>query len=117
MRVPVSVLDRIRDGLHGLSKAERRVADIILADLDRATRLSIKELAERSTSEPTVLRLARRVGCEGFPDLKRRVSQDVAIQRMFVFPSHDSPPRTAEEVAMKVYRCFRSGARLCVFAA
>jgi RpiR family transcriptional regulator, carbohydrate utilization regulator len=104
MRVPVSVLDRIRDGLHGLSKAERRVADIILADLDRATRLSIKELAqEAQTSEPTVLRLARRVGCEGFPDLKRRVSQDVAIERMFVFPSHDSPPRTAEEVAMKVY--------------
>ena len=104
MRVPVSVLDRIRDGLHGLSKAERRVADIILADLDRATRLSIKELAqEAQTSEPTVLRLARRVGCEGFPDLKRRVSQDVAIERMFVFPSHDFPPRTAEEVAMKVY--------------
>ncbi|MCC2650817.1 MAG: transcriptional regulator, RpiR family protein [Microvirga sp.] len=104
MRVPVSVLDRIRDGLNGLSKAERRVANIILADLDAATRLSIKDLAQvAQTSEPTVLRLARRLGCDGFPELKRRISQDVAIERMFVFPNHDTPPRTAEEVAIKVY--------------
>ena len=104
MRVPVSVLDRIRDGLNRLSKAERRVADIILADVDAAIRLSIKDLAQEArTSEPTVLRLARRLGCDGFPDLKRRISQDLAIERMFVFPNHDSPPRSAEDVAMKVY--------------
>lgn len=104
MRVPVSVLDRIRDGLNRLSKAERRVADIILADVDAAIRLSIKDLAQEArTSEPTVLRLARRLGCDGFPDLKRRISQDLAIERMFVFPNHDFPPRSAEDVAMKVY--------------
>ena len=100
MRVPVSVLDRIRDGLNRLSKAERRVADIILADVDAAIRLSIKDLAQEArTSEPTVLRLARRLGCDGFPDLKRRISQDLAIERMFVFPNHDfrlAAPRTSQ---------------------
>ncbi|WP_046867153.1 MurR/RpiR family transcriptional regulator, partial [Microvirga massiliensis] len=104
MRVPVSLIDRIRDSLSTFSKAERRVAEIILSDLDAATRLAIKDLAAGAgTSEPTVMRFARRLGCSGFPDFKRRLSQDIAIANMFVFSKDDAPPQEGEAVAAKVY--------------
>ena len=104
MRVPVSVLDRIRDGLHGLSKADAKSPTSSLP-------ISIGRRGSQSRNWPKRLKPASPpfsalrvvLVARASPDLKRRVSQDVAIERMFVFPSHDSPPRTAEEVAMKVY--------------
>ncbi|KAA0969621.1 MurR/RpiR family transcriptional regulator [Aureimonas fodinaquatilis] len=104
MRVPVSILDRIRDGLRSFSKAEHRVAEVILRDSDTVSRLAIKDLAAAAqTSEPTVMRFVRRLGCDGFPDFKRRLSQDVAIASMFVFSDDDAPPQKPDDVAFKVY--------------
>ena len=57
------MVDRIRQIEPLLSRAEKSVAQAILADIDRATRSSTKELAKRAgVSEPTIVRFARHVG-------------------------------------------------------
>jgi len=104
MRVPVSLIERIQDQLEALARAERRVADIILADVEASLRLSIKELAAQAqASEPTVLRFARRMGCEGFADFKLRLSQDFVISRMFVVDEHEGSMTTGQVVTSQVY--------------
>lgn len=104
--VPAStgIVDRIRQVEPQLNRAEKRVAQAVLADIDRATRSSTKDLAQRAgVSEPTVIRFARHVGCTGFADLKRRVSQDIATARMFVFSDHAVISDDTEAVAGQVY--------------
>lgn len=100
----VSMVDRIRQIEPLLNRAEKSVAQAILADIDRATRSSTKELAKRAgVSEPTIVRFARHVGCAGFVDLKRRVSQDIATARMFVLSDHAVISHDAESLAGQVY--------------
>ena len=99
-----STIDRIRRACTTLNRAELRVAEVILADIDAATRLTTRELAQRAeVSEPTVVRFARHVGCDGFTDLKRRLSQDFATARMFVISDRAVISRDAEAVASQVY--------------
>jgi RpiR family carbohydrate utilization transcriptional regulator len=99
-----SVVDRIRQALQVLNKAERRVAQKILEDISAATRVTTKELAKQaSVSEPTVVRFARHMGCTGFSDFKMRLTQDLATARMFVLPDHNSLPGDAATVANQVY--------------
>ncbi len=101
---PISTVDRIRTTAEQLEGAERRVAQAILSDIDWATRATIRDLARRAgVSEPTVIRFARHVGCSGFVDLKRRVSQDIATARMFTFPDHAVISGDSKVVASQVY--------------
>ena len=98
------VIDLIRQSEAGLNRAERAVAQAILADVDRATRSSSRDIASRAgVSEPTVIRLARRLGCSGFPDLKRRMSQDLATARMFVFSDRPVTSHDTEALVGQVY--------------
>src|ERR1700678_2009169 len=100
----VGVVDRIRQVEPLLNRAEKSVAQAVLADIDRATRSSTKELAKRAgVSEPTIVRFARHVGCTGFVDLKRRVSQDIATARMFVLSDHAVISHDTESLAGQVY--------------
>lgn len=99
-----SVIDRVRQVEPLLNRAEKLVARAVLADLDRATRSSTKELAKRAgVSEPTIVRFARHVGCTGFADLKRRISQDIATARMFVLSDHAVISHDTESLAGQVY--------------
>lgn len=79
-----SLIDAMRQEVAGLSAAERRVAEVILADISGATRLTTRELSDKAAvSEPTVVRFARRMGSSGFTDFKFRLSEDFATGRMF----------------------------------
>ncbi len=99
-----SLIDVIREALPTLSKSQRRVAGAVLRDIDGATRMTIKNLAELAeVSEPTIVRFARQLGSEGFAEFKFRLSQDFATARMFVLS--DAPPlqQDAALVASQVY--------------
>lgn len=99
-----SLIDQLRQSVPGLHKAERRVAQVVLSNIDAAIRMSTRDLSHRAqVSEPTVVRLARRMGCRGFVDFKVRLSQDFATARMFVFSEHASLPQDPEAVASQVY--------------
>lgn len=99
-----SLIDEMRQQLGQLNPAERRLAEVVLADISGATRSTTRELSRRAAvSEPTVVRFARRMGNTGFTAFKLRLSEDFATGRMFI-PS--DPPATTQDpvvIASQVY--------------
>ena len=79
-RLPVSnLIHHIRNVAESLRPAERKVADMVLGDVDFAMRASITELAQRAdVSEPSVTRFCRAVGAHGLRDFKMRLAQSAA---------------------------------------
>lgn len=91
MESSTSLIDQMRRALSSLNKAERRVADVILQDIDAAIVMTTRGLsAKAGVSEPTIVRFARRMGSTGFKAFKMRLSQDFATGRMFVMS--EKPP-------------------------
>lgn len=69
--IGTDILAEIRSSGPRLGAAEKRVAAVVLNNPDRAMRSSITELAEMAgTSEPTVLRLCRKIGLSGYMELR-----------------------------------------------
>ncbi len=63
-----------------MSRAEKLVADIILADIDFCIHTNISTLAAKAhVSEPTITRFCRSVGCSGFRDFKVKLAQSLAV--------------------------------------
>lgn len=70
------VLVRLRAQRPGLTPAEARVAELVLADPRAASALTITQLATRATtSETSVLRFARRLGFKGYPGLRLALAE------------------------------------------
>lgn len=63
---------RLEEHMPHLTKSEQRIASYLLASSDEAAFLTAAELARRvEASEATVVRFARAIGFEGFPELRR----------------------------------------------
>ncbi|MGH8780009.1 SIS domain-containing protein [Paraburkholderia sp.] len=74
-----NLIPHIRSALTSLRPAERKVANMVLSDVDFAMRASITELAQRAdVSEPSVTRFCRAVGAHGLRDFKMQLAQSVA---------------------------------------
>ncbi|MBW8835740.1 MAG: SIS domain-containing protein [Burkholderia sp.] len=74
-----NLIPHIRSALASLRPAERKVADMVLNDVDFAMRASITELAQRAdVSEPSVTRFCRAIGAHGLRDFKMQLAQSVA---------------------------------------
>ncbi len=100
----LSLIDRMRQQLPTMKRADKAVAVALLENIDAATRSSVKALAGRAgVSEPSVIRFARRMGCDGFSDFKIRLAQDYAIGRMYLSADYQHPASTGSEVAGHVY--------------
>ncbi|WP_010137958.1 MurR/RpiR family transcriptional regulator [Oceanicola sp. S124] len=75
----LSVRQRIRLRDQQLTAAERRVCDVLLDDYPMAGMQSVTKLAELAcVSTPTVIRMARKLGFEGFPELQNALRDEVA---------------------------------------
>ena len=73
-----SVLTQIRRGLDDLSRAERKVADRVLAQPRQVLNAPIAEIAKAAdVSQPTVIRFCRSLGCEGLSDFKLRLASSL----------------------------------------
>jgi RpiR family carbohydrate utilization transcriptional regulator len=105
MNRPANLIESIEHIAPTLKKAERRVADTVLQDIEGTTRISIKSFAAQAeVSEPTVMRFARRVGCDGFSDFKLRLAQDFAVGRMYIEAERKAHSGDAEPTAQRVYQ-------------
>jgi len=102
-----------RIDLHAVSlpPAERRVAEIVLADPALAAFTTVAELGRRArTSGATVVRLAHRLGYEGWVDLqaeaRARIDQRLrpATERIREHDVHDVLAATAAREAENVHR-------------
>ena len=80
-----NLLEQIQGRLDELNKAERKVAEVILAAPQQATRFSIAALAQAAkVSEPTVNRFCRSFGVSGYPELKLQLAQSLASGAAYV---------------------------------
>jgi RpiR family transcriptional regulator, carbohydrate utilization regulator len=104
MNRPTSLIESIEQISVSLKKAERRVADLVLQDIEGTTRVSIKAFAAKAqVGEPTVMRFARRTGCKGFSDFKLRLAQDFAVGRMYIEAERKAQSGEVETTARRVY--------------
>lgn len=79
------ILSQIKDSYTELRPAERRVADVVLADVAFSVDASNAEIARRAeVSEPTVTRFCRAIGCDGVRDFKLKLAQSVIVGRMYL---------------------------------
>jgi DNA-binding MurR/RpiR family transcriptional regulator len=77
----VSLTDVIAESADRLSPAERRVADAIVADPSRVAFGTVASLADHAgVSGPSVVRLATKLGYDGFAALQTDVQRDLARQ-------------------------------------
>jgi len=83
-----------------LSKSERKVADVVLADPNAVLHQSIANLARAAgVSEPTVNRFCHTLGAKGYPDFKLKLAQSLAKGTPYVSRHVDQSDDTASLVA------------------
>jgi len=74
-----AILGQIKRSRDGLSPAEKRVADHVLAHPRSALGDPIAEIARAAhVSQPTVIRFCRTLGCEGLSDFKLRLASGLS---------------------------------------
>ena len=75
------IRDLLKERQAELTAAERKLSAVLLADSLVAGLQSITRLAETAeVSTPTVIRLARKLGFEGFPDFQNAIREEVAAR-------------------------------------
>ncbi len=75
-----NVLEVIRSMLPILRKSDRKVAETVLADPNRALKFTVAEAAMLAgVSQPTVIRFANAIGCTGYQDFRIRLAQSLAL--------------------------------------
>ena len=75
------VSQRIRNVYSTLSKGQKKIANVILNDYDKAAYLTASRLATLSgVSESTVVRFADELGFEGYSELQRAIQELVRIK-------------------------------------
>ncbi|WP_439133991.1 transcriptional regulator HexR [Pseudomaricurvus sp.] len=79
------ILTHLRHELENLSKSERRIAEVILADPEAAVHATTAEIARKAeVSDPMISRLCRGLGCKGFPEFKVQLAQSLAKNTSYV---------------------------------
>ncbi|MBI2710076.1 MAG: MurR/RpiR family transcriptional regulator [Actinobacteria bacterium] len=97
----MDVADRIVDVQDRLPPAERRVAEVVLADPSAVAFGTVAEIAKRGqVSGPSVVRLANRLGFSGFAEMQDAIRDEIgqrlrpAAERIRERPVHDTVGRT-----------------------
>ena len=91
-----------------MSPAERRVADLVLSEMDFAVHTHTTDIASRAgVSAATVTRFCRSVGCRGLRELKLDLARILAVGDRYLHPRVALTP-TSEAVAEIVSRIHRS---------
>ncbi len=97
-----NIIEIIRTMRGELRKSDRKVADVVLDDPKRIMNATVGETAALAdVSQPTVLRFATAIGCNGFQDFKIRLAQSLALgtpATHSVLLDTDEPEVIAEKV-------------------
>lgn len=79
------IVYQLKQRLDELSPVERRIADTVLADVDRAAQSGISELAtEAKVSEAAISRFSKAVGCGNVRELRARLAEASAVGKRFL---------------------------------
>jgi DNA-binding MurR/RpiR family transcriptional regulator len=95
------ILSTIRNSVNQLKRAEKRVAEFVLKEPHLVIRCTITELAEKAdTSEPTVVRFCRKMGLQGYMDLRLNLARDLPSAQYIheTVDKQDSPVQVMEKI-------------------
>ena len=94
-----------------LSKSDKKIASIVRAEPTRVIQLPIASLArEAGVSEPTVNRFCHKLGCEGYPDFKLKLAQQISSSEHLFAASVDTQDECAD-IIEKVIDSIEKGVR------
>jgi DNA-binding MurR/RpiR family transcriptional regulator len=103
MKTPADIITRLQLMSQDGTKSDRRLAGLVLSDLDFASKAAISEIAARvGVSEPTVTRFCRNLGCEGLRDFKFYLAQAIAIGGQYLSPEPLSRDAREQRVASAI---------------
>ncbi len=81
----MSILSQLKSARPGLSRAETRIADVILADPEAMLSIATADLARLAeVSDPMVSRFCKTLGCRSFPDFKVKLAQALANRHAMI---------------------------------
>lgn len=93
-----TIAERIRDRFGRLTRAERQLADALMANYPVAGLVSITSLARSAgVSTPTVLRTAKKLGFAGFPAFKSALRAELKATLSSPISKHDKWAASAPE--------------------
>jgi len=70
-------IEKIKEHYHSLTKAEKKVADYIVSNQDKIIHNTMNDLNQRlEVGDATIIRLCKKVGFNGFTDLKISIAKD-----------------------------------------
>ncbi|RTL96192.1 MAG: MurR/RpiR family transcriptional regulator [Hyphomicrobiales bacterium] len=103
MKSPADIITRLQLMSQDGTKSDRRLAGLVLSDLDFASKAAISEIAARvGVSEPTVTRFCRNLGCEGLRDFKFYLAQAIAIGGQYLSPEPLSRDAREQRIASAI---------------
>ncbi len=90
MSLEVDIISQITERFSALRDAEKKVAKLIVDDIDVAATASITELAEKANvSEATITRFAKAIGCKNVRDMKIKLAQSLTVGQRFILEPPD----------------------------
>lgn len=90
MSVSIDIISCITDRFVELTATEKRIAQFILDDVQAATTLPIAEMARLTqTSQSSITRFARAIGCKDVRELKVKLAQSLAVGQRFILDVPD----------------------------
>lgn len=96
MSYELDIVSHITEHLAGLRDAEKKVAYLVVDDIEFAANASVSAIARRAgVSDATVTRFARAVGCRNVRDLKFHLAQAMAVGQRFLNETADTDGRGA----------------------
>lgn len=97
------MLEKIKSLLHELSKSQRKVADLVLAQPNFVAHAPIAQIAEMAdVSQPTVIRFCRSLECGGLQDFKLRLTRSLVSGTPYVHSAVETND-TAHDLAAKLF--------------
>ncbi|EEV6495422.1 MurR/RpiR family transcriptional regulator [Escherichia coli] len=93
-----NLLLRLRQSVDGYSRTQQKLGVFVLSDPAKVVYLTITELARESgTSEASVTRLCRTLGCKGYNEFKMALALDLLRQEQSVEHSGDEIDNVVNE--------------------
>jgi RpiR family carbohydrate utilization transcriptional regulator len=81
----MTLISQLQNELASLSKAETRIAKVVLEPPDIATDYTTAQLARlANVSDPMISRFCKSLGCSSFPDFKVQLAKSLASKTSFI---------------------------------
>lgn len=99
----MNILNKLQRTLPSLSKAETRIAQVILENPEAVINTTTADLASRATvSDPMISRFCRTLGCSSFPDFKVQVAKSLAAKESYISEAVSADDNAASYIEKRI---------------